>query len=511
MENVKLVIDDMLTNQLTPIRVTTPDMTLMPENLAAWYAVDPYRPQYHFSAAQNWINDPNGLIQWKGHYHLFYQHHPYSPAWGPMHWGHAISTNLIHWQHLPIAMYPEETAQAAEDKSGIFSGSAVDDNGTLTLLYTNFTDLTFHPDAIAETQALATSTDGVNFVKYAGNPVIARPPARASAGFRDPKVWQDTDGLWKMVLGSGDGGKGNVHLYRSPDLRQWTYLGVLFEGDGTTGKMWECPDLFPVGDQYVLIVSINEEKFQGVRYFAGAYRDNQFFPEKNGLLDVGPDFYAPQSCLDDQGRRIVIGWMERWGGAMPTQAGNWAGAMSLPREVFVRPDGTVATRPVAEVRSLRKTIAPLYHVDKLTGTPDMPNILAQITGDTLEIGATIRIPDPQMTAFELAMRQAPDGSEKLVLQYQGQDQALTLDRNSAGIGDRGTYSAPLALSSDNTIELHLYLDRSSLEVFANDGQLAATTRFYPHWQESLGLALTSTGGSIMVQSLDIWELRSIWE
>ncbi|HEY6738722.1 MAG TPA: glycoside hydrolase family 32 protein, partial [Actinopolymorphaceae bacterium] len=211
---------------------------------------DRLRPRFHYTPLRGWINDPNGLVQWRGRHQLFAQHNPDAPVWGPMHWAHAEGPDGVHWRNLPIALRPPSPV-SPDDQSGIFSGNAVDDNGVLTVFYTVFSDVRARPGAVPETVGTATSTNGVEFVPYAGNPVIAERPAESEAGFRDPYVFRDpTDDRWKLAIGSGQDGRGNVHLYASDDLRQWTYVGVLARGDGSTGGMWECPSFFLLGDSW---------------------------------------------------------------------------------------------------------------------------------------------------------------------------------------------------------------------------------------------------------------------
>ncbi len=206
-------------------------------------SIDPYRLAYHITAPTGWINDPNGLLHFQGEYHVFYQHYPSRPEWGPMHWGHVKSKDLVHWERLPIALAPSESY----DHDGCFSGSAVDADGTLTLVYTGNVWLNEEKTSIKQVQCLATSADGITFLKDCANPVLRHPPHEERSGhFRDPKVWRHED-RWYMVLGTQREGKGAVLVYTSNDLHQWQYLGVVAENDGSLGYMWECPDFFSLG------------------------------------------------------------------------------------------------------------------------------------------------------------------------------------------------------------------------------------------------------------------------
>ena len=221
-----------------------------------------YRLGYHIMAPANWINDPNGLVQYKGEYHVFYQHHPYDENWGPMHWGHVKSKDLVHWEHLPIALAPGDAC----DTNGCFSGSAVDNDGELTLIYTGHHYVDKEKDLFYQNQNLAVSTDGLTFHKIAENPVIPKPPTDSSHHFRDPKVWKHKDS-WYMVVGnSTKENVGRVILYRSPDLRKWSYIGVLAQGNEKLGFMWECPDFFELDGKYVLMISPQGIKKDGDLY-----------------------------------------------------------------------------------------------------------------------------------------------------------------------------------------------------------------------------------------------------
>lgn len=255
------------------------------------FAADPNRPQYHYTQYQGWINDPAGLSQYRGHHHLFSQYNPDAPLWGPMYWSHAESIDAVHWRELPVALTPKETNNP-KDTSGRFTGSAaVDKRNKLHLVFTDFTDLAYHPDAVQEVVSVATSSDGINFELDSKNPVIGGPPPGAPTFFRDPKVFRDpTDNSWKLVIGSSNDVSGRVQLYRSTDLDSWSYVGVLYTGDGSTGTVWECPNFFPLGDKWVLFYGGNALGW----YETGTYNGSVFTSEKRGLIDAGPDSYAMQ-------------------------------------------------------------------------------------------------------------------------------------------------------------------------------------------------------------------------
>ncbi len=488
---------------------------------------EPYRPQFHFSPKKGWLNDPNGLIWWGDKYHLFYQHYPGAPEHGPMHWGHATSDDLLSWRDLPIALAPD-TPAAPGDRSGIFSGSAVDDDGLLTLVYTQFTDTQARPGQPPETQAIATSRDGVTFTKAAENPVIATRPAEATSGFRDPKVWKGEDGLWRMVLGSGDDQGGKVLLYRSQDLREWEYLGVLYRGDVSLGTMWECPDFFPLGEKYVLIISVNVDGRQGVVWFVGEFENERFFPEKQGWCDFGPDFYAAQTFEDGKGRRILIAWMSRWGSKIPTAADGWAGAMTLPRELYLDENGELASRPVAEVEGLRASDKPavkLVDVCLTSGEGSRDALLElsqEMVGDLFEIEAEIEVLSAGLAADEHALAgedavgfklfRSADGDEEVEIGLEvgaesrsedGTRVELYLDRERGSAGDGGRYACE---SRGPIVRLRIFVDRSSVEVFTEEGSVL-TANVFPNHPNSRGVALFARDASCRVRSLQLWRLE----
>jgi beta-fructofuranosidase len=321
--------------------------------------MDNQRPQYHFLPPANWVNDPNGLIQWQGTYHLFYQHNPQAAVWGSIHWGHAASQDLVHWQHMPIALAP---SPGGPDEDGVWSGCAIDWDGTPAVLYTGRVGQD-------ENICLATSRDTLlTWEKHANNPIIAGAPLELQqVGFRDPYVWRMED-RWMMVVGSGirDAG-GAILLYTSTDLLNWQYQGPLIVGDMRqkepiwTGEMWECPNFFPLpGDprgRYLLIISpmgFDPSRSLYTLYMLGEF-DGQFFtPETLAQMDGGDlYFYAPQAFLDQQGRRIAFGWAREARTVEASLQAGWAGVMTLPRVLEAGPDGRLRQRPAPEVEALR--------------------------------------------------------------------------------------------------------------------------------------------------------------
>jgi beta-fructofuranosidase len=468
---------------------------------------DPQRPQYHFMPPANWLNDPNGLIQWGPTYHMFYQYNPNGPFHGTIHWGHAASEDLVHWRHLPIALAP---TPGTADEDGCWSGCAVNHNGTPTLVYSGARGRQQRP-------CLATSTDGLlTWQKYPGNPVIQEPPPNLDVvAYRDHSAWRE-DGLWYQLVGAGIRGRGGAALlYRSADLREWEYLHPLLVGDLARkepiwlGSMWECVDFFALGDQHVLIVSIwDEGQLHYSAVMAGQYHDHRLVPEVEHKLDYGDRyFYAPQSFTDNQGRRIIFGWANEGRSQEAQRAAGWSGVMSLPRELALDPDGRVVMRPVPELLALRgehiacsPAVAPAgQHV-----------VLPNVVGDSMELVAEL-VPAPGGRCG-LAVRRSPDGAEQTTIVYDSARQELILDRaraSQAPDADRSAQIAPLALADGEPVRLRLFLDRSMLEVFANDC-VCITSRIYPTRPDSTTVALVAEGADAALATLDAWQIHSIW-
>lgn len=425
---------------------------------------DRYRLGYHVSAPAGWINDPNGFCYYKGYYHIFYQYHPYSADWGPMHWGHSRSKDLVHWESLPIALAPDTKA----DEDGCFSGSAIVKDDVLYLIYTGhhyYDD--GDPDHFWQNQNLAYSTDGINFTKYENNPIIASAPEDNTHHFRDPKVWEK-DGKYYMILGSqGKDGVGRAIIYRSDDLKDWQYLGEIAKANGLTteGFMWECPDFFELADKDILLLSPQGIEAQGQKYlnlfqtgyFVGNfdYSTNTF--EHGGFteLDHGHDFYATQTTLAPDGRRLVFGWMDMWESRFPEKADGWAGALTLLRELELK-DDQLYMRPVKEAVQLR--------------TAEISAWNKQVTEKTLlcenEHQAEIDLTLTTDQAFELAFT---DQDKQVKLTFDQATHTFTLLNGDARYA---------SIKPNSELKLQIFIDTSSLEIFINDGEAVFTERFY---------------------------------
>ncbi|KAH8906877.1 Arabinanase/levansucrase/invertase [Coniochaeta sp. PMI_546] len=472
---------------------------------ASLYALDPIRPQFHYSPYQGWINDPCGLIQWGGKYHLMSQFNPAAPLWGPMHWSHVESTDAVHWSELPVALYPPYPNNPL-DTSGRFTGSALldKDTGALQVIFTDASDTGLHPNSRPEVVSSAVSSDGINFNLYSGNPIIAAPPPNSPSGFRDPKVfWDTTDNTWKMVLGSGDNNSGKVHLYQSTssptsELISWEYVGVLYEGDGSTGTMWECPNFFPIGGKWVLFYGGN-----GVGWYeVGTYNGTTFTSEKRGLLDAGPDSYAMQWFTDSSGRNLAITWMGNWGTSKwPSRVNGWAGTQSIMRELFIREDGGLGSKVVDEVSLLASGAA------KSLGQTNVHGTITVGSSNTARLQASIDLAASNAPAFTIKL--FASSAESVSLVYTFANRSLTLDTTQAGYGQAGTWNAIIAKPASNTLTLDILIDRSSLEVFVGDGTVMTATVF-PRYQESKDIQIVSHGGKTVFGSIVLTPLGSAW-
>ena len=457
---------------------------------------DPQRPAYHFLPPRNWMNDPNGLIQFNGQYHLFYQHNPRGAEWGNMTWGHAVSKDLVRWQHLPHALHPDQPY----DDDGVFSGCMVNNNGTAVAVYTG-TQPEVQAIAIAKDKELRT------FEKHEANPVIRGPPKGIEVtGFRDPYVWKEGE-TWYMVVGSGikDVG-GAILLYRSPDLVKWEYVHPACVGKAAeTGPMWECPSFFPLGDGGTWVLIISPIGFGRAIYFTGTWKDLKFTPQRQGEIDVGGALYAPQVFADEQGRRIMFGWL--WENREGAAQAGWQGVQSLPRVLTLGADGRLNYAPAKEVDTLRQTEhATVKDLDVFPG-PGGP----QVRGDRTEV--LVGIDPGDATHVGLEVRASPGGEEKTIIVYDRAAKTLSIDRrqSSAATGPaKDVRTTPFELKEGEPLRLRVFLDRSVIEVFAND-HTALTARIYPSRPDSVGGRVFALGGKAAVRSLRSWEMESIWE
>jgi len=473
------------------------------------FAVDPHRPRYHFLPRENWMNDPNGPIVFDGQYHLFYQLNPREAKWGDIHWGHAVSGELVHWEDWPVALAPETQGV---DEGGCFTGCAfVQEDGTPTIAYTGITLEDSAPGGRAENQSLAVSHDGMlTWEKMADNPVIAQPPeGQYVVGFRDPCVWRD-DERWYMLIGSGfegEGEGGTALLYRSDDLIDWEYLHPLLEADPVDplekrGHMWECPDFFPLGEHHVLLISTLGTQ----RYLSGGWSREEFTPGHEGRVDYGPSFYAGKSFEDAHGRRILWGWLREAREVQAQLAAGWSGVMSLPRVLTMLPDGSLGQQPADELKRLRGEAMTRADVEVRAGE-DVP---LEIEGGCVEIEAEVDLRPG--ARFVLSVLTSPEAEERTEVYYDANEQAVGIDTTRSSLDPAAQTrcsSGPLQLQAGEALTLRVFVDRSVVEVFAN-GRACVTERAYPSRPDAAGIRVGARGADLEIRRLSVWEMDNIW-
>jgi fructan beta-fructosidase len=459
---------------------------------------EPHRPQFHYSPPAHWMNDPNGLVWFEGEYHLFYQYYPSADRWGPMHWGHAVSSDLVRWHTLPVALRPDE-------RGYIFSGSVVVDrdntSGLGTAGHPALVALFTYHDEIAksagserfQSQGLAYSVDrGRTWTKYPGNPVLPNPGER---DFRDPKVfWHAGTSRWIATLAVGD----HVAFYSSSDLLHWAHESDFGRDVGAHGGVWECPDLFPAavsGDargavHWVLLASILPGGPNGgsaTQYFTGTFDGHRFLadatPAAARWLDYGPDDYAGVTWSDaptDARRRLFIGWMSNWRYAQSVPTSPWRSAMTLPRELKLveGADGyALKARPVAQLSRLRRRSVRL--APRPISAPFDLTAAARMHGSLLELELRVGLAPGAVATLSLGN----DRGERTTLALDRAGQRYVIDRSRSGdVGFNEDFAtpatAPMPRDRDE-VALRLYLDTASLEAFFDDGETVMTSIHFP--------------------------------
>ncbi len=457
------------------------------------------RPAFHLSSRVGWMNDPNGFSFYKGQYHLFYQYHPYSSVWGPMHWGHAVSKDLITWEYLPAALAPDEPC----DMDGCFSGSAVElPDGRQLLMYTGVSSEGLADGSRGTTQQQCVAVgDGIDYEKYSGNPVITSdmlPEGCSRADFRDPKIVRQEDGTYLAMISSRPSdGSGQILIYQSADAFHWRYQGVLAKNRCRYGRMWECPDYFELDGRSVLLVSPQDMLPEGFEYHNGngtlalighLLEDGSLCEESNQSIDYGIDFYAPQTLLTPDGRRVMIGWMQNWdtAPAMREERFKWLGQMSIPRELSIV-DGRLRQWPVRELDAHRTNrvfyqnvlIEGEESVQTADGISGADRTFPGVKGRCVDLLLRIR-PENAETWFDrFTIRFAASDTRFSMLTWRPGEQVLKIDRKFSG-SRRAIIHQRRALvpSGDGSISIRLILDRFSAEAFVNDGRQVLSIVLY---------------------------------
>ncbi|MDL2356297.1 MAG: glycoside hydrolase family 32 protein [Pseudomonadota bacterium] len=523
--------------------------------------LEAHRPQLSYSPARNWMNDPNGLVYHDGEYHLFYQYNPNGDEWGDMSWGHAVSADLVHWSELPVALTVEKDALGAITQS-FFSGSAVVDHANSSGLGENgqapmvavYTSV--YPGAMTlangtrvrqgqQSQSLAYSADrGRSWTQYAGNPVLALPPAAHHdeyREFRDPKVfWYAPHAKWVMVVVLAMQHK--ALWYASKDLIEWQFMSE-FGPVSAIGGVWECPDLFELavdGDaanrKWVLLINLNPggpAGGSGAQYFIGQFDGQRFLADpaapgnaaragepvvltaqpgdKVHWLDYGADFYAAVSWNDaPDGRRVLIGWMSNWLYARQVPTAPWRSAQSVAREVTLRSiDGQVrlVQQPVAAFDQLRRDV-----LLAATGEPIADGVTALAPTGAGAIDIELLLDPGTALRAGVLVHTGANGDQTAI----GYDRALGqvyVDRSRSGDASfsdifAARHAAPVALR-DGAIRLRILVDGASVTVFAGDGEAVLTSQIFPA-AGSDGLGAFAEGGQATLRHLTAWPLASIW-
>ncbi len=468
------------------------------------------RPAFHATPTIGWMNDPNGFSIYKGEYHLFYQYHPYSNEWGPMHWGHLKTRDFIKWERLPAAIAPDE----CYDASGCFSGSAIEmPDGRQLLMYTGVQRSRNAEGFIQDVQTQCVAIgDGLNYEKLDCNPVLDKknlPEGGSAVDFRDPKIWRENDGAYYAVVGNRtEDGSGAILLFRSADAAAWEFVRTLDRCCNQYGKMWECPDFFPLDGRQVLFTSPQEMRPVGLEFHAGNgtlcligdYEPNGkgFTRQYVQAIDYGLDFYAPQTLLTPDGRRIMIAWMQNWDtvGAKPHHC-RWFGQMTLPRELSVR-DGRLIQNPVRELETYRRNRM-LLHSIPVSGEVNLPGI----QGRTLDMTVTVH-PIGNESYRWFRIRVAKDGEHETIIRYRPDQGTVKIDRTRSGINQDIVHTRSfLVRYQGGEIKLRLILDRFSVELFVNDGEQAASTVIYTR-QEADAISFEAGGTVLMdVEKYDL--------
>lgn len=476
-----------------------------------------YRPQIHFSPPAHWMNDPNGLLYYKDTYHLFYQYYPKASVWGPMHWGHATSTDMIHWKNQPVALYPDSLGY-------IFSGSAVVDYNNTSGFGKNgqppLVAIFTHHDPVKEkagrkdtqTQSLAYSNDeGKTWHKYDHNPVLKNP---GITDFRDPNViWYAPEKKWVMSLATKD----RITFYSSPNLKEWKKESEFGEHLGAHGGVWECPALFPTTASdgkklWVLIVNINPGGLNGgsaTQYFVGNF-DGRTFKALNKdtrWIDSGTDEYAGVTFHNTGDRNIFLGWMSNWEYATTVPTEVWRSANTVPRElklINIDHNYYVTSEPVKELNSLKTTSIDLKNLN-VKGEKDLAKLLKR-SDNQFEL----KLSSKQLKSFSLTL--SNKGGEQLVVGFDAAENNWYVDRTKAGVSDFNKNFAKRIVSkriiNEPVTDVTLIVDVASVELFADKGSTVMTAIFFPK-KPYTDLSVNSKDG-FDISGLAYSPFKSIW-
>ena len=461
------------------------------------------QPKFHVTGGIGWINDPNGFAPYKGQYHLFFQYYPYDTKWGPMHWGHVVTRDFIRWERLPAALAPDTDY----DRGGCFSGSAVETpDGRHLLMYTGVRNVRRRNGMLEafQTQCIAIG-DGVDYEKYSLNPVIDAgllPEGGSSEDFRDPKIWREGDVYYAVMGNRCADGSGTILMFRSEDAVHWEYVNVVSACHNQYGRMWECPDLFPLDGKDVLLVSPQEMTAIGLEFHPGNANVcliGRLDPETRHLnresvqaIDYGLDFYAPQTLRTEDGRRVMIAWMQNWETSTCKQMEmRFMGQMTLPRELSIR-NGRLFQNPVRELEQYRGVRIDYYNV-LINGETSLRGISGRCTDMTV----TVRPGNENSMYKWFRLYVARDGEHFTVIRFKPETSTIKVDRTHSGFPHDivNIREFPVSLRG-GVLKLRVVMDRYSLELFVNDGEQAAS--FVLYTPAEAGAVSFSSDGSVLV-------------
>ncbi len=485
---------------------------------------DPHRPRYHLMPPEGFFNDANGTIFWKGRYHVFYlgrmplpnPDKPGTIQWLPV-FDHSSSRDLVHWIHHPPAIKP--VADGSTPK-GIYSGDAIENAPVPTLIY----------HVPGQGTCIATSDDEelIHWTPLPANPVIPMPSQPQEYTVFDPCAWYD-QGTYYALIGNKNSRPGyegdSTSLFCSTDLANWEYRGPFYRSNRRWTNEVEdcaCPDFFPIGDKHMLLMH-GHRPYGMAHYYLGRYQDEQFVPEIHRRMNwPGGQLSAPETLLDDKGRRIFFGWIRE---ARPWQEYGWASVMTLPRSLSLAEDGTLCIEPVPELETLRMTHRRWADIQL---TSDARMDIEEVRGDCLEL--VVEIEPGTATEFGVKVRCSPDGTEETTIVCMPRRGILKIDFSKSTLDDDVKYprftgqdepeviddsqryassqEAPFELAFGEPLKLHIFLDRSVLEVFANDRQ-CLTQRIYPTRADSLGTSIFAYGGQSILRFLDVWDMLPV--
>ncbi|WP_317368721.1 glycoside hydrolase family 32 protein [uncultured Tyzzerella sp.] len=435
---------------------------------------DERKPLLHLTSPIGWINDPNGFSTFKGEYHLFCQYHVYDKIWGPMHWAHFKSKDMLKWEHLPVALAPDKEY----DSFGCFSGTAIEDNGKHILMYTGVIK---DEEKERQTQCIAIG-DGLNYEKIEQNPVIKGdmlPKGSSLVDFRDPKIFKEDNIYYSIVANRADDGSGQIALFSSEDLKKWEFKNIILKCNNELGRMWECPDLFKLDDKYFLVLSPQEVEPQGFEYhggncnvfIVGNYDKEKFIfnKEKVEALDYGLDFYAPQTTLTEDGRRVLVGWVQSWENHITLKELSWSGIMSIPRELEYKNDRLYQV-PIREIKNYYKNSISL---EKFINNESFED--ERLFSRTFDLN--INLDTDNLEEFTINFAKNAKYNSKFI--YKCKEELAIFDRNNAGIRKDCLNERKVKLALvNNKLNVRIIVDKYTVEIFLNDGYKTMTSLIY---------------------------------